>query len=72
MTATIDDTASSISYSSGWVALEGATRQWDGTVHSTSAVGATATFSFHGTPTFLKARGSRFPYIQEPVLRFME
>ncbi|KIJ92803.1 hypothetical protein K443DRAFT_647876 [Laccaria amethystina LaAM-08-1] len=46
MTATIDDTNSLVSYSSGWVLLQGPTRQWDGTVHSTSTVGATATFSF--------------------------
>lgn len=49
MATTIDDTDSSISYSSGWALLQGSTRQWNGTVHSTSTVGATATFSFRGT-----------------------
>ncbi|EDR06514.1 uncharacterized protein LACBIDRAFT_328717 [Laccaria bicolor S238N-H82] len=49
MATTIDDTDSSIGYSSGWALLQGSTRQWNGTVHSTSTVGATATFSFRGT-----------------------
>lgn len=49
MATTVDDMNSSISYSSGWVLLQGSTRQWNGTVHSTSTVGATATYSFRGT-----------------------
>ncbi|TEB39391.1 hypothetical protein FA13DRAFT_1784156 [Coprinellus micaceus] len=45
----VDDLSSYISYSSGWARQTGSSRQWDGGVHSTSQVGAAATFRFRGT-----------------------
>ena len=43
-----DDNGGHIAYSSGWVLKRGSTRQWDGAVHSTDTIGATATIRFIG------------------------
>ena len=48
-TFNIDDfNTTLIQYSGSWEGLNGSTRQWDGTAHSTGQAGATATFQFRG------------------------
>ncbi|KAF8163829.1 hypothetical protein B0H34DRAFT_340696 [Crassisporium funariophilum] len=49
MSNNADDTDPGFSYSGNWQTLTGSTRQWQGTVHSTTQSGASATFRFVGT-----------------------
>ena len=40
-----------IKYKGSWEAINGSTKEWDGTVHTTGQAGATATFQFSGKST---------------------